>query len=122
MPGREEWKQSRKHMKTIAIFAPEVPGEIAGTQTSVPPDECPAAEPQLETSPPAVPLASGATASPALESEAPSSKTQVSVVAKVAKLLISRGLDPQLDHSAQSEDGFSHYKVLMSLQTKQLGQ
>jgi hypothetical protein len=112
----------RKNMKTIAIFAPELTGETAGTETSVPPGECPAAEPQLESSPPAMPVPSGATASPAIEREAPPPKPHVSVVAKVAKLLISRGLDPRLDHSAQSEDGFSHYKVLMSLKAKQLGQ
>jgi hypothetical protein len=115
-------KAKRKHMKSIAIFAPEVPGDTVGMHASAPSAEHSAAEPQLETPPSAVPVPSGSTADPALEREAPPSKPDVSVVAKVAKLLISRALDPQLDHSVRSEDGFSHYRVLMSLHTKQLGQ
>lgn len=109
-------------MKTIAIFAPELPGEAAGTYASTPSGECPAGELPLEPSPAAAVPLPGATASPALESEAPPSKPHVSVVAKVAKLLLSRGPDPRSARPAPSEEGFAHYKVLMTLHTKQLGQ
>ncbi len=109
-------------MKKIAIFAPELPGETAGVNAAGLPGEHPAVEPQLESPLPTVPVPSGATPSPAIGREAPPSKPQVSVVAKVAKLLLSRGSDPRLARPAQSEAGFSHYKVLMTLQTKQLGQ
>lgn len=109
-------------MKPIAIFASELPGETPGVNASATPGEHPAGEPQPEVSSAAVPVPSGATARPELEREAPPSRPHASVVTKVAKLLISRGPDPRLARLDQSQNGFLHYKVLMSLQTKPLGE
>ena len=85
-------------MKKIAIFAPEIPGEVAVVNVPGLPAKCPAGE-----------------------SETPAARPGVSVVAKVAKLLISRGRDPLSDDPVSHEQGLSHHKVLMTLQAKQSG-
>jgi len=105
-------------MKNIAIFAPELPVGSAGMETAVPPGVHPVGDPPLEATPPAVPVPPGADAGRAVGQALPLG-AQVSVVTKVARLLISRGMDPRARHAIPGENGFSHYKVLMSLRAKQ---
>jgi len=106
-------------MKKIAIFAPESPDKTAGVNAPPQFGICIVDEPHSPTPSPAAPTSVGATARQAAQGGVPPPAKPGSVVAKVAKMLTSRGHDLRLEHPAGWENGYVRQKVLMSLQAKQ---
>jgi hypothetical protein len=105
--------ESEKIMKSIAIFAPDHPGEMAGVNAPPLPGVplSPAPSPAAQTT-------SGATARQAARENGLSPVKSDSVVSKVAQLLIHRGQDLRLGPPIRWEDSYVRQKVLMSLQAK----
>jgi hypothetical protein len=104
-------------MKKIAILAPVSPGKTAGVNAPTQFGICIVEETHPPAPSPAAPTASSATARRVDKADVPAKPG--SVVAKVAKLLTSRGHELRLEHPAGWQDGYVQQKVLVSLQAKQ---
>jgi hypothetical protein len=91
------------------------PEPTAGMNPPPQPGACPAGEPNLPSPAPAVSAPSDATASRPVQGETLPPARPVSVVAKVAKILINQHHDSHLERRAHWEEGCLHQKVLTSL-------
>jgi hypothetical protein len=100
-------------MKSIAIFAPDLPGETPGVNAPPLPGGPPSPAPSTATQ-----AAAGATARQADRENGLSPVKSDSVVSKVAQLLMHRGQDLRLESPIRWEDSYVRQKVLMSLQAK----